>query len=162
MPATPIAAVDRFFHRGKTKVYWLTTIAATTFIPTRAELNAGTDLSNEVADWSGWTITSGEIPTPALGTVFTSKIGGALDIEDSSITLYADKEGADARSLMPRDTNGFIVIMDGGDVAANKADSFKVRVRSVGKGRSLGEEAGTVIVSYSITAEPAENFTVPA
>lgn len=161
MPATPIAASDRFFHRGKTKVYAVTTIA-NILSPTRGELNAGADLSVEVADWSGWTITSGEIETPVLSSVFTSKIGGSLDIEESSITLYADKEGTDVRSLLPRDTNTHIVILDGGDVAGNKMDVFKVRVRSVGKGRSLGDEAGTVIVSFSVTAEPAENVTVPA
>lgn len=161
MAATPLAASTRFFHRGKTKVYVVSSINVRTSV-TREELDAGVDLSGEIADWSGWTVTSGEIATPDLGTVFTSKIGGSLDIEDSSMTFYADRAGADVRTLLPRDTDTNIVILDGGDVAGYKMDVFPVRVRSVGKDRSLGDDAGLVVVSFSITAEPAENVTVPA
>ncbi len=86
-----------------------------------------------------------------------------IESEDSSLTFYMDREGVDARQLMPRDEEGFIVVLDGGDVAANKADVYPVQVTSVSKQRSFsGGEADTLMISYAITDEPAENVAVPA
>jgi hypothetical protein len=162
MVATPITASTRFFHRGLTKVYNVPTIAASTLIPTRAELNAGTDLSNEVSDWAGWLVKSSMIDTPDLGHSYRAKIPGETSSDDSSITFYASKDGIDVRALLPRGTNSFIAILDGGDVTAYKMDVFPVRVSSAGKTRSLGNDAGMVVIEFAITSQPAENVAVPA
>ncbi len=64
---------------------------------------------------------------------------------------------------MPRDEDGFIVRLDGGDVAGNKCRVFPVTVSSVAVMASLnGGEADTLVFSYAITGEPAENVAVPA
>lgn len=161
--ATPqLVASTRFLHRGVTKCYYIPTIVDAGLTPTRAEMDAGTDLSGEIADWTGWMVASGEIPTPELASVFEGNIPGGTFAEESSITFYADKEGVDVRTVLPRDTEGFIMILDGGDTAANKADVFPIRVRSNGKERSLTDTAARILVQFSITAEPAENVTVPA
>lgn len=160
MPATPLVASNRYFARGVTKVYAVTTIANIAS-PSRAELNAGTDLSPEVAEISGWQVSGGEIETPDLATVFTSKIPGSTAVDDSSITFYADQVGVDVRGVLPRGTATNIVIMYGGDVAGAKMDVSKTRVRSVGKPVSMGDDAGMVVVQFSITAEPAEDVTIP-
>ena len=44
--------------------------------PTRAELNAGTNLTPEVSSSGNWGIVSGAIDTPDLATTFTSQIPG--------------------------------------------------------------------------------------
>lgn len=161
--ATPaITASNRYFDVSVTKVYYVPAIAATNLTPTRVELNAGTDLSKEIADWSGWTVTGGEIPTPDLGSLFTSKIPGRTDAEDSSLTLYADKAGVDVRTLLPRGTSGFLCFLDGGDVAGNKMDTFPIKVRSNSPVRSIEDAASKRQVSFSITREPGESLTVPA
>lgn len=161
MAATPIIASGRYFARGLTKIYYCLTIVSIA-APTRAELNAGTDLSREVAEVNGWDITSEEIETPDLATSFTSKIPGSLSVGDSSINMYADDNGADARGVLPRGTIGNIVMLYGGDIPASKMDVFPIKVRSVGKPISLGDDAATVNLQFSITAAPAENVTVPA
>lgn len=161
MPTPSITTSTRFFHPDTTKCYYLPAVANIS-APTRLEMNAGTDLSNEVADIAGWSVTANEIPTPDLGTIFTSKIPGRTDAEDSSITFYADLNGVDVRALLPRGTNGFIMWLDGGDVEDNIAAVFPVRVRSVANQRSLGDEAARLMVQFSITREPAEDVAVPA
>lgn len=161
--ATPaLTASTRYFDPEKTKCYYIPSIAASDLTPTRAEMDAGTDLSGEIAEISGWTVASGVINTPDLGSLFTSQIGGRTTAEDSALTFYADETQSDVRTVLPRGTDGFIMWLDGGDVAGNKADVFPIEVRSVGKMRSIGEEAARVQVQFSITSEPAEDVTVPA
>lgn len=160
MPATPIAAVTRYFDVNTTKVYWVETIVDKN-APTRSELNAGTDLTNEIADFSGFTVSAEEIETPDMNSLFTSRIGGRTAAEDSSLTLYGDITGADVTDLVARGDDGFVVWLDGGDVAANKMDVYPVRVRSISRQRSLSD-ASRVLLEFSVTSEPAEGIATPA
>ncbi|MFC5187134.1 phage tail tube protein [Actinomadura harenae] len=160
MAAPPITPSKRFSARGVSKCYFVPSIASIS-APTRAELDAGTDLSPQVADIDGWTVQSEQIETPDLGSTFTSKIPGSTSADDSSLTMYTDLGGADVRTLLPRGTDGFIVWLDGGDVAGRKMDVFPIRVASLGKKRTTDDDAETIDVGFSITAEPAENVTIP-
>lgn len=162
MAAPAITASTRYTSRGTTKFYWVAAISNPA-APTRSELNAGIDLTPQVADRSGWSVSSTQIPTPDAASRYTSTIPGVIEAEDSSLTLYMDKEGVDARSIMPRDATGFIVILDGGDIAANKMDIYPVTVTSHSKNREVqGDNADTLVISYAITSEPYENVAVPA
>lgn len=160
MPATPIASAVRYYRRGLSKVSWVPTIANKA-APTRAELNAGTELSVEVGAVEGWQIVSAVVETPSLGSKFDAKIDGAISADDSSLTLYASQTGTDVRDLLSRGTNGYVVWMDEGDTAGRKMDVFPVRVLSQGKIRNL-EDAAQVQVGFAVTSEPAENVTIPA
>lgn len=161
MPPTKTKATTRFFQPEISKVYYLPAIVAGTMIPTRVEINAGKDLTDEVADLSGWTISSGMIDTPDLGSRFTSQIGGRTSAESSSITFYASKDGDDVRVDLPRGLRGYIMFCDGGDTVGYKADIFPVEVTSVGKVRSTGEAAFQITTAFAITRKPAEDVTLP-
>lgn len=162
MAAPAITPSTRYTSRGRSKCYWVVSIADTN-APTRAELDAGTDLSPQVADRSGWSVESDMIETPDLASRYTSTIPGPITAEDSSLTMYASANGVDARALMPRDAVGHIVWMDGGDVASNKCDVFPVTVTSVSKQREVeGQDADTLVFAFAITSEPSEDVTVPA
>jgi hypothetical protein len=162
MPAPAIVASIRYTSRGTTKFLWCAAIASKS-APSRAELNAGTDLSPQVMDAEGWSVSSEQIDTPDLASRYTSGVPGVISADESSLTMYMSKNGVDARALMPRDATGFIVTMDGGDTAGNKADVFPVTVGSVSKQRSVsGDAADTLVVAFAITSEPAENVAVPA
>lgn len=153
----------RFFGAGTTECLYLPAVAAANGAPTRAEMTAGTVLTAEIADWSGWTVSGAEIVTPDLGSTFDSKIPGKTSIDDSSITFHGDIGGADVRDVLPRGTGGFIMIMDGGDVPARPADVFPTRVRSVGKLRPVdGGSNFRLTISFSITREPFEDIAIPA
>jgi hypothetical protein len=160
MPSLITASV-RYFDVGTTKIYYAPTIANTASV-TRAELNAATDLSREVADIDGWSVSGTEIEVPDFATRFTAKIAGRIEASDSSLTFYASQNSADVRALLPRDTSGFIIWLDGGDVPTQKMDVYPVKVRAVSKMRSAGSEAARIQIQFSITREPTENSTIPA
>ncbi|MEU8278244.1 hypothetical protein ACFYOK_37245 [Microbispora bryophytorum] len=161
MVATPIAAETRYFNPETSKLYWVPAIADKT-APTRSELNAGTDVSRAVADVNGWMVSSEMIDVPDMGSRFISKIPGRISANDSSVTYYMDRAGIDAREVMPRDAEGYVVWLDGGDVAGRKCDVFPVTVSSHGKSRSAGAEPARLTIAYAITSEPAENVTIPS
>lgn len=161
MAAPAITASTRYTSRGTTKIYWVVTIA-NYLLPTRAELNAGTDLSPQLTDSSGWSVKANQIPTPDLASRFTTSVPGEITAEDSSLTMYASKNGVDARTLMPQDTVGNIVLLYGGDTAGNKMDVWPVTVASVSKQISVdGSKADTLMISYSPSNVPASSVTIP-
>lgn len=160
--ATPaLTASTRYFDPEITKIYFVPTIADIS-APTRTELNTGTDLSGEVAEISGFTVTSEQIAAPDLGSRFTSQVGGRTTAEDSSLTFYSDQQGVDARTVLSRGTDGYLTFMDGGDVEDNLMDVYPITVVSVGKMRSVGDELARLQIQVSITSEPAEDVAVPA
>lgn len=162
MPATSIAAPTKYTDRGTTDYVWVVTIA-NYLAPTRAEINSGTSLKAVVADSSGWSQTSEQIETPVLAERFTTKIPGAISAEDSSLTVLSSKTGTDAGTLMPQDATGNIIIMHGGDVAGQKMDVWPVTVSSVSRQMSIqGDAANMKVITYSPTAVPATNVTIPA
>lgn len=161
MPATPITQSTRFYTVGLTKCLFLTAVASAGLTPTRAEINAGTDLTREIAEFEGWSTTSEKIDTPDMVSRFVSSIAGAISAEDSSLSFYADREGVDARTIFPRDTTGYIVWMDNGDDPGNTCDVYPVLVASAPKIRSM-DNATMIRVDFNITREPGENKVIPA
>jgi len=160
--AQKIKATQRFFAPEITKIYWLATVANLATGPTRAELTAALDLTDEVADISGWSTTSSTIDTPDLGTRFTGKVGGRTSAGDSSITFHGSRDGDDIRQDLSEDLPGFIWIADGGDVEDFLADLFPVSVLSIGKLRAVDGKNFQITVPFSISRKPVENLKIPA
>jgi hypothetical protein len=159
MTAPNISGSSRFIPEGTTDFYWVATIATYTS-PSRAELNAGTRLTPEIADSGDWSITSNAVDTPDLASGFTSQIPGKVTVSGSELKMYSDTAGSDARSLMPRNTSGYIVKFPGGDVTGRKMTVFPVKVGSVGEPTAFG--APTVLdFMFYVTKVPAENVAVP-
>jgi hypothetical protein len=162
MAATAIASSTRYINPNTTVFYWVPAIASKA-APIRSELNAGTDITGELNAVDGFKTTSDQVETPDMATRFTSKIPGRISADDSSVTVYASVDGVDARALMPVDEDGFMVIMDGGDVPGSLMDVYPARVSSHGKERSTeGKDAALIEIMFSITSEPAENVVIPS
>ncbi|MET9086166.1 hypothetical protein ABZX77_30545 [Streptomyces sp. NPDC004237] len=159
MVATPITATSRYIPPGTTRYYWVPTIATYTS-PTRSELNAGSDLTAEVSAVNGFATNSDQQDTPDLGSRFTSKIPGRITADDSSITLYLSSTSSDVRTLLPRDTAGYVVIFPEGDTTGLKMDVFPVKVTGQPKSRDI-ENPSTITIQFAVTKIPAENVTVP-
>jgi len=152
----------RYYAPLVTKIWFLPAIAAATLAATRLELTAGTDLSDEVADIAGWTVTGEDVPTPGLNP-FTGNVPGRTSVDASSITFYADELGVDVRGVLTPGLSGFIVIADAGDVATGVMDVFPVRVKSVGKPRTVtGSNASQVTIGFSTPRKPAQDLPIPA
>jgi hypothetical protein len=158
---TPLTSTLRYIPPGTRKVYWLTTIASYATAVTRAEINAGTDLTNEIASMSGFTVNSASTDTPDLSTRFTAKIPGRITADDSSISFYASSTSADVRTVLPRDTAGFVIILPEGDVPTQKMDVFPAKVSSTAVDTTM-EDPAQVNVQFTITKIPALNLVIPA
>lgn len=159
MAATPIAATDRFFAPSVTKIVFCATLANKNS-PLRTEINAGKELSGECSEVSGFTVTSNLIDAPDLGTRFTAKTPGRIEAADSSLKFYQSRDTNDIRTLLPRDTTGYILLMWGGDVPTQKMDVFPVTVSSVGKTVPDNADAD-ITISFAITSVPAEDVAIP-
>lgn len=160
MAATPITQATRYFAPGLSKCLYVPTIANPAS-PTRSELDAGTDLSGEINAIDGWTVTSDTADTPDLDSTFVGKLPTTTSADDSSLTMYASEDGQDVRSLLSRNTRGFIVWMDEGDDPSNTMDVFPILVSSVSKQRSMSDPA-LIQVTTVITREPSENVAIPS
>lgn len=159
--ATPaITPSTRYYDVGKTKVYFLPSVSNPAS-PTRTEMNAGTDLSPEIEALAGWSVTGVQIQTPDFSNRFTAQIAGRIDAAASSLTFYASSNSNDVRSLLPRDTAGYILWLDGGDVTGHKMDVYPVTVTSVSKMRDTTTNAARIMITFSITAAPSENVAIP-
>lgn len=166
MAATALPASTRFISPGNTKCLFVPSggIASGTMAPSATELSAGTvkDLTGELSDWSGWTISSSSVQVPDLVSDFVPTIPGRSQAEESSLSFYASKDGSDARTVFTRDQSGFIVFADGALTAAAKVDVFPVRVTSVSIQRASvdGSAASKVVVNFSIPKNAAQNVAI--
>ena len=163
MPTPKLRTSARFTSLGTTVVLWLPSVAAANLTPTRTEMDNGLDLTEEINDWSGWSLARADIPTPDLASEFEGSIPGKMTSEQSSLTLYADETGDDVRADITMDQSGHVMLCYGGDVPGNKADVFPVKVKSMPKLPSVnGEAADKIQVQFSITRRPALDVTIPA
>jgi hypothetical protein len=149
----------RYYPPGIRKVYWMPACANYNN-PTRAELDAGVDLTNELSAMTGWSLTSAVVDTPDLGHRFTSEVPGALSSSNNDITFYTSQNSDDIRQLLPRATVGYIVVLWEGDVTGQYMDVFPVQVMANAM-QSTTTDAGTVAVSFAISSQPAIDVSIP-
>lgn len=155
-----LAPIQRFFQPGITVVREVPIIVNIN-APTRAELTAGTIITSHVRGQDGFSLTSGQLDTPDMSSRFPSKIGGMLEVDDSSLRCYASRDGVDIRTVFARGDVTHIVLQYGGDVATNPMDVFPVEVIGVPKESSMDQAFG-VRIQFSITSEPAIDVPTPA
>lgn len=159
----------RFMQKGTSKFHFVPTIAATTNIPTAAEVTAGDDITPDIAEISGFNFTNDPIETPDIDNTFAPSIPGQDKADSSSMTYY-DRLGLannPAKTLMPKGTIGFIVIFPYGTAGANPAagdecDVWPVQVASVSRGYSAGNEASKNVFMFTVTEPPALDVEVAA
>src|SRR5687768_14928936 len=131
----------RFNRKGTTKIYFLPDIAATTLIPTAAEITAGTDYTGQINAIDGFSLENTPIETPDMASTFVSKIGGDDSAADSSLTFYEDSTTDTIETDLAKGTSGFIVIFSKGNTAGNKGmDVYPVTVVSNSKAYTTDNE----------------------
>jgi mRNA-degrading endonuclease toxin of MazEF toxin-antitoxin module len=160
MPATPLNPAERFSALGSLEVVFVPVIAAANGIPTRAEIDAGTDLTTEIAEWGGFLVQSETIDVPDL-TRYTGTIPGRITVEPGTLSIYADRGADDARNTLQRDKTGYILLMDNGDTPTELMDVWPVQVSSLAKARSM--DAATLLqAAFSHPRLPVEDVAIPA
>lgn len=160
MTAPAIGPVDRYIAAGTTQIYWVGTIAAIA-TPTRPELDAGWDLSGEVADTGGWLATPTFNSTTRFSSGYETSKRGVLRPDGTSLMLYADRAGDDIRSLLAMGAEGFIVVFHGGDIAGRLMDVWPVQVAAVWQPVSIGDDPAQIPVDFAVTSDPQPGLVVP-
>jgi hypothetical protein len=129
MVATPLATLNPYIPLDVRKFYWLTAVASIA-APTRIELDAGTDLSPQVTDATGWTVTSGTVDSQSfVGAAL--KLPGAKTFADSSLVCRNSRTSTDARTILTiatPPTTGWIVVLPEGDTTGFKMNVFSVAI----------------------------------
>ena len=161
MAATPISTVSRYIPEGTWHFNFLPAIA-TLASPTRAEINAGTDLSPQVAGYGTWAVIGAAVATPDLASSFVPSIPGLLSADGTTLSMYADPSGSDVRTLLPRNTVGFMLVLPGGDVPGRKMNAFAIKVLQAAPSSSLGGNPAVIELVFTPTSAPVENITIPA
>lgn len=154
----------RFANYDTSVVLFVPTIANAGLAATRAELTAGTDLTGEISDVSGWNVEGATIDAPDLKSEFVGKVPGRTSAPDSSLTFYASENGTDVRQVLPYKTTGYIVTMPGGDVpSTGKMNVYPIRVTNPGvPSISTGDELSKINIGFAITREPKLDLAIPA
>jgi hypothetical protein len=160
MVASLITAYAAYYQPGVAQIYVVTTMA-NYLSPTRAELDAGLDVTRQVRSTEGFAVAAEQIDRPDMSSLFTSKIGGRTGAEDSSLWFYGAQSGTDIRQTLPFGWAGYVVMLDGGDVAGRRMDIYPVLVISKPKQRGDEDPFG-IQVQFSITRPPAEDVLIPA
>ncbi|KQP81571.1 hypothetical protein [Aeromicrobium sp. Leaf291] len=156
----------RFVRRGVSKYYWLTGVSDYRNI-TRSDLTGGIDLSDEIADISGWSLENQAASTPDMGSRFEKNIPGLDSASDSSITCYEPEEDptgdeVDISAVLPKGEAGVFVILRRGDKPGSLSlDAFPARVASNSAEHSAGNDAARIVVQFTITTEPEQDQPVP-
>jgi hypothetical protein len=158
MVATPLATLNPYIPLDIRKFYWVPTIANTAS-PSRGELDAGTDLSPQVTDANGWSISGTTVASQSfVGTAIN--LQGPKSIDDSSLTTRLSKTTTDARTILTQDLAGYIVVFPEGDVTGRKMDVFTVIVNAIPKSPGIADPA-TATFQFAITALPNMRVTIP-
>lgn len=149
----------RFFRRGTTKVAFLPAVASLD-APTSGEVSAGTGLTPQIADMTGWDFANTPITTPDLSTTFDSQIGGPDTAGSPTITFYDDQSGT-IRGVLAKGTAGFLLRQPYGNTTGLRAEVFPITTTAVNDAYTMGNEAAKFVVGCAVTARPHLNAVMP-
>lgn len=158
--------MSRFMRKGITKVFFVPTIADPE-APTATEVNAGVNLTGQIAEVNGFSFTNSPINTPDMASAFVSKIPGEDTTDDSSLVFYEDSVTNPISTALGKGTTGFVVIFPTGiagetPAAADKADVWPAQVASNSKQYTVDNDAAKYTVTFTLTAEPTIDAAVVA
>ena len=164
--------MPRYNPQGRTKVYWVPTIAAAA-TPTIAEITAGVRLDEHIVPDSiaGFTSEGQTVDATDLAAKREKNVPGLATTTNGSFALYRGDEAADTEATLLDDfltdlaTNeaGYVVFVPNGSVADGElADVFPSAVLSVNAAPPQGGQSARWTVGFSHPAEPTLNAVIDA
>jgi hypothetical protein len=118
--------------------------------PTRAELSAGTDISQNVTAITGFAQNQNFAPRSVFGSAVIGKIAGTIELVDSSMSFEAGANSIDVRALLTTGALGYMVILNEGDIPSQKMNVFKTQVGAVTPQQVLGDTEAQVDVAFGL------------
>lgn len=146
---------------GKTRVYWVTTVANIN-APTTAELNAGIALqSTMTADGlNGFQPATADVDTSSLDSTFSTMVNGRTSFSNTSLRLKKQSGTDTIFTTLIRDTAGYVVIRRSvaASTAWTSAQGVEVYPALCAEVSRMDPEPNTVEryeIGIKITAAPA-------
>jgi hypothetical protein len=151
MPSFPplLSTGNPYVAQGVRRFYWATTVANPA-APTRAEMTASTDLSQNITAISGWAQEQGFADRSVLGSAIIGKIAATIKLSDSSLSFEAGANSVDARALFTLGAVGYMFVLNEGDIAGQKMNVFKAGVGAVSPQQQMGDTEAQVDVSFGL------------
>lgn len=147
-----------YFRRGTSRVYLVPTITVTA--PTVAQVTAGTEITDDIADVEGFRFSNSRIDIPKLSSTFTATIAGEDTADDSSLTFYDDDTTNPLRATLAKGTQTHVVFFPAGTAGANPAigddvDVWPVESASTPREWTMGNDPARWMAEFGITAPPS-------
>lgn len=141
----------RYMRRGTTKVKFLTS-APVLAAPTQASLTAGVSLDVDLAALDGWQYENQPIPTPDMGSTFTSVISGEDTVGNPSMDFYDDDVTTTIYTALAKGTSGWMALLPTGQAATRPSEIWPVRVS--GRNR-VYDAGGNVAAMFRVQFSPS-------
>src|SRR4051812_8019105 len=157
-----------YMRRGRSRYYYIPSIASSTLAPTVAEITAGTHLSaknipNLLVGVEGFSPESTFIEVEAFASEQTLKLPGSEQTADSRLTFLDDDTSNPFRTLLSRGVSGFLMFSPTGAITAGtKVDVFPITVGGKPRTHSAGNEAAVWVCAVGITNITAEDVAILA
>lgn len=173
MSATKLNEASTFTNVESKRYIWLATVA-NYLAPTRAEIDAGIDITDLVVQGgvAGFDESTNWIDSGNAGSKYTPKTAGRVSSGDSSIKTYLSPDGPtfDCRSIWSaRGIKGTLLFMPQGDRAklptlstapAKTMDSFAVEIGSISPEEDT-EALQQFTSSFGIKKKIGRNISIP-
>lgn len=161
MVATAISPVVRFQRAGNSTIV-LIDMPTTPGAPTRAEIDAGVDITGDVASVDGFTREPGFLDVPDWGSLETDQIRGRSPSSQGTIAMYADQGGADndIRAEVAEGDLKELLFMPHGDVPTDKMTVFDVEIAGVNE--TFDGDAATLVNVGSAIRKRYPAVSIPA
>lgn len=156
--------MSRLVHEGNTKIFWLTTIAASDLEPTAAEITAGTDITAFVTkDGLSTPQNQNMVDSATLNEVFDAQRvgswGGSLQL-----TMFRDDTTETGGwDLVVYGTEGYIVVSRfGAPVATDVVEVYPAEMHNPVMAPTAANEMQRFTATLAVTAEPNLRAVVAA
>lgn len=138
--------------------------------PTDTEMAAGTDITGMLSSVSGFSKSTGNVPTPTFDTDFTTTIPGRITVEDSSLEFYASDTSGGVNTVLaalPQGTPGYICrffpiegAAQDGETTGDICDVWPINVLSNNPNTPVVGEPAKVTVGLSHPDEPGFDIEI--
>ena len=158
--------MSRYSPTGKSKWYWLTTVADTQAV-TVAEAGAGVDLTPDSQSVPGIPRTGNLIDTADMANKFESRDVGTRGGDVATLTIFRDDTTETAYDTLTEDARGYLMYFRKGLAGATPAagdeyDIFPAAVLTVEDGNPGRNDADTAQIGIVVTAPPDRKQTMVA
>jgi len=142
MAAPALATLNPYIPWNNRTHDWVPTIANIA-APSRAEIDAGNDLSGQLIEAPGWSVSSATVQSQSFRGAALN-LTGLQTIAESTLVMRLSRTATDARSILLIQSPplaGYIIVFPEGDVSGYKMDVFSVQVLGAPRSDALGDPA---------------------